>query len=69
MALKKPALRSIVLMFFATLLLIFAACLFGHFRLMTEFFVYLAVGTGLMLVTFLRIFHLTTQSKLDEIIV
>ncbi len=61
-------LRSLIIMWLAAILFIFAAYILGHFKLMTEFFVFLFVGTSVLVISFLRCFHLATQKKMDDII-
>ena len=61
-------LRLSVIMWLASVLLISTAYIWGHFKLMTEFFVFLFAGISLLLITFLRIFHLAIREKLDNII-
>lgn len=61
-------LKSLIIMWFVSFLFIFLAYILGHFKLMTEFFVLLFTGASILVVTFLRYFHLATQAKLDDII-
>ena len=68
MFLSRKKLNSVILMWFVSVLLIFLSLILGHFKLIPQFFVFLLGGITLLLVTFLRFFHLVTQNKLDEII-
>jgi len=68
MILSRKKINFVILMWLASLLLIFLSLIFGYFKLIPQFFLFLLGGITLLLLNSLRFFHLIIQNKLDEII-